>query len=556
MSNTLTVQDPDEGTSEVATETRKKLQQWADRYLPADQEEGIKALDDSVVKALRARGVEFLSYAAQRLNASSLFNPPTEFGKLLAAFSTATHELTEQYPADGPARDLSHAFEGLVREFHKQFFQAGMKWNLHAEWLALASLYAPHRSTAQQDTVFYKHCYGGLLGGSRSSYQLGAYGTNEWEPAWRSLANDTQERFSGILDWLLTQCGVEIGEEGRAWWSRRLTKFNVAGAQVHYMDADGPWVAGFLNLEDACKLRFRRVRLGAYYAEQGMPDGDVRARVEKAKQQVAGAVFEAYPNDCLWEDVYTTGPSSCMSDSADEYQCWDGHHPVTAYSSSYHGSGDNSLVLLVSRDGDGNIDGRGILNLQKGTIVRWYGDNVAERVLKRAGVNVSDRGNMEGSWLALIEQGKRFIHPYVDGHLSYGRVDGDRVYIEESGSICIQETGGSSYQGETEYCIDTEEYEDADECEYQPFSGNYISNDCDSWRCPVIGEYARQYDRSSMDIHGVMVEVSDVVRYDTGRFLTQEDNGVWTIDDPEMRRQFCEEYEVDEDEPEEDEEAA
>lgn len=445
MSNTLTVRDPDEGASEVATETRKKLQEWADRYLPTTQDKGIKALDDSVVKSLRARGVEFLGNAARRLSDNQEFKPPTEFGKLLAAFSYATSELVSEYPIDGPVRELSHEFEGLVREFHKQFFQAGMKWNLHAEWLALASLQVPRRSTTEQDTVFYQQTLGYHSRTPSSSYALGQEDENyRWAPGWNSLSMDTQQRFNGILDWLLTQSGQEIGLEGLEWWSRRLTKFMAAGAQVHYMDEDGPWVAGFLNLDDACKLRFRRIRLGAYYAEQGMDDTRVRSLVEKAKQGIAGAEFEAYPNDCLWEDVYTNGPTSCMADSACEYNCWDDHHPVTAYSSSYHGSGDNSLVLLVSKDSSGNIEGRGILNVQKGTIVRWYGDNVAERALKHAGVNVSDRRNMAGAWLALIEEGKRFIHPYVDGDLSYGRIDGNRVYIIEDGSICIQETSGSS----------------------------------------------------------------------------------------------------------------
>lgn len=69
-------------------------------------------------------------------------------------------------------------------------------------------------------------------------------------------------------------------------------------------------------------------------------------------------------------------------------------------------------------------------------------------------------------------------------------------------------------------------------------------------------EYAQRYDRSQMEIHGIYVEVSDVVKYDPGRFLTRTADGIYTIDDPDMRLKFLEEYDVEEDEPEEDEEAA
>ena len=559
MTNLLTVKDPDEGASEEATQTRELLQVWADKHLPSGEDDGIKALDEEVIKARRAEGADCLSRSQGYLNQLSGFTPPTMFGKLLGEFSYATRLLSDRISLAAHPREYSHALEGLAKEFSKQFFQGGMKWNLHAEYLALCSLNVPHRTTGQQDSIYSLHCVNATLGGAACSAILGQRSDSEWGTAWVDTASKTKERFNSIRDWLVAQCGAEVGEEGVEYWYRKSAAFSTVGVQIHYMDHDGPWVAGFLTLDDACKMRFRRIRLGAHLAEQGIGDLEVRKRVEQAKQEIAGAKFEAYPNDTQWEEVYTNGPSSCMSDSSNEYECWDGLHPVDAYSSSYHGAGDNSLVLLVSRDESGNITGRGILNLQKGTIVRWYGDPVAERVLLRQDVDVSDRSNMDGTWLALLQRGNRFIHPYVDGCNAYGDIQGSRVYIcDDGGCPCIQETSGSSYMGEVHYCIDKEENIAADECTYQPISDTYISDYCDSWRCPIIGEYCNN--THIVMLHGIEVDVSDHVYYNTNQYLTQVGSGVWmksyTIDDDDIRESFLEEHGIEDDAEDDDEEAA
>lgn len=568
MTNLLTVQDPDEGASQEATETRALLQAWADKHLPSGDSTTVQPMSDEDIKAHRQGGSEALGVSAVRLGQLTEFAPPTLFGKLLGEFSYATRVLGDQYSLAAQPRELSHAMEGLCREFNRKFFEAGMKWNLHAEYLALASLHVPHRSSGAQDRIYAAHCGNTRIGGHAAPNNIGRRNECEWEQAWTGLQDATEARFEPIADWLITQYGgITIGEEGREYWARQLSRVSAAGFQLHYIDHDGPWVAGFLNLDDACKMRFRRIRLGAYLKEQGMQDGVIRDRVEKAKQEVAGANFTAYPNDTRWEDVYTDGPGSCMASEAHEYECWDDLHPVDAYSSSYHGSGDNSLCLIVSRDAEGNNTGRGILNLQRGSIVRWYGDAVAERVLLRQQVTVDDGYCMEGSWLALLEKGSRFIHPYVDGSLSYGKADGNRVYIMgDHDHPCLQETGGSSYLGDTEYCIDTEQNEVEGNCIYQDISNTYISTECDDWRCPVIGEFSRQYDRVSMNLHGVNVEVAEWTYYNRTQVLTpiggsgNRHTGPWHIDDDEARAAFFEAYDIeeecDEDEDDEDEEAA
>ena len=558
MSNTLTVQDPDEGTAEVATETRTLLQAWADKHLPSDQDVTLKALADTQIKELREKGAGYLTEAQtylERYNGMS-FIPTSEFGKLMAVFAKATGMAAYDSALDieGDARSSSHVFEGMVREFNKRFFQSGMKWNLHAEFLALLSVNAIRRTSNHQDTIWQLHTGTRSVYGAHPASQLGRRSHQEWATAWTNLAAETRARFASIADWAVGQAGIVVGSEGVDYWGTRVLGVAYAGAQIHYMDEDGPWVAGFLNLDDACRMRFRRVRLGAHLTEQGMTDGDVRDRVEKAKQQLAESTFEAYPNDTLWEDVYTGGPSSCMSNHHSDYSTFDNHHPVDAYSSAYYGSGDNSLCLIVSRGNQGDIIGRGILNLQRGTITRWYGDPIAERVLKRNGVKVTDRHCMEGSWLALIQSGRRFIHPYIDGEIAYGEIKGARVYIvDDSDCPCLQETSGSSYTGETHYCIDQEEEVAEDECEYQPISDNYISDRCDSWRCPIIDEYCNA--PTPMTIHGVEVDVSYHVYCNKHQHFSVISGEGWyknySIDDESVRRAFFDEYGIEEDDDEE-----
>lgn len=563
MSNLLAVQDPDEGTTEVATETRRLLQVWADQYLPDSPKEALVALTDTQVKALRADGAAALATVLEGLKGIPNHNPASEFGGMLLGFAGAVKVVNSATSAMHKARELSYALEGVCKDFTRRFFEAGMQWNLHAEWLALNIWNYPNRTNGYQDKALETQL--GSAHRSMHTYFIQGDLTShlDWGDylPYEKVVKETGARFKEIGDWLVMQAGREVNNN-REYWAGRMTESNYAGVQLHYMDEDGPWVAGFLSVQDAARMRFRRVRLGAFLTELGFSDGVVRTKVERAKQQVAGAQFEVFPNDCLWEEVYTTGPNSCMSDSSDDYDTWDGIHPVCVYSSSYYGAGDNSLALLISRDDDGEITGRGILNLQRNSIVRWYGDAVAERVLLRNGVKVDDRSAMKGSWLALItnSRGTKFIRPYVDGDHGQGEVQGNRVVIGRGG-LDLQCTSGAEYLGETQYCIDTEEREDEDCCEYQPIQGNYISNSCDDWRCPVIGEYSSGSDRSWMHIHGELVEVSDYVRYGHSAFLTEYNriNGQinFTIDDPEVRQRFIAEYGAEDyAEQDEDEEAA
>jgi len=565
MTNLLKVQEADEGASEQATETRRLLQEWADKHLPDAPADVVQAFTAEEVRALCATGAGNMLNSTTYLGRyaeSGSWNPKSQFAALVCTFAHSTRAMFGNYNRMDHGREQSYIFEGTVREFHKRFYQAGMKWSLPAEYLAMLCLQVPRTTGQYQDQLYTDHC--GL-----KTFNLNAIGpvrelTNDIQhylPGHTRLAENMVAHFSSIAEWVV-QASMSPDQYARLSPSRRLEwEYNNTAMNpiVHfnYMDADGPWIAGFLTPEDACRLKFSRVRLGAYLATQGFNDDEVRAKVEKAKQQVAAAEFHAVPNDCLWDEVYTGGISSCMAGNADEYETWDEIHPVHTYSSSYHGAGDNSLVLIYTKDGS-EVTGRGILNLQKGSIVRWYGSAIAQRVLKRAEVNTDDRYALRGTWLALIQKAKRFIHPYTDGDLGYGNIEDGRVYIsDDSDHPCLQDTSGSSYLGEVFYCEDLDADVGEDECTHQPLHNTYVSDDCDdSWLCPVSGEYCHPSSRMYMDIYGVSVEVSDYLNQDRYQraWLFELPNGDWGIQDDQRDDEFKEYHGIDEDDAEEEDE--
>lgn len=569
MPNLLKVHAADESASEQATETRAKIQEWADKYLPDVPAPVIVPLEASAIKQMRVMGAASVLSTAAWYAEQEQWKPQSQFAALLISMAGGTRQLIADFPKDEQARELSYAFEGAVREFHKQFFKAGMQWNTQAELLASMCFQVPFRTSAYADHMFNKQCgtYNWII--SRNPrYTHSDYSRKDggYYPDELAQGIASRERFAGIKDWVFQAAFTDrelksMGENDQTYWMQTITGL-CSVLLFNYMEADGPWVAGFLTTDDAAHLKFTRVRLGAFLATQGNDDTWVRSLVERAKQTVAQASFEMYPNDVLWQTPYRAGVDSCMASEPSHYNVWDEHHPTDAYCSSYFGNGDNSLALLVSKDGTGSVDGRGIVNLQKGSIVRWYGSTIAERVLKRNGVDTDDDYALKNSWLALIQQDNQFIHPYNDGRYAFGKMDleAGRVYfVDDDDCVCLQDTSGSSYMIERKYCVDVGEERPEEEANWQDFHQNYVTSDAtDEWACAVTGEYCMPGDRHTMEIYGVEVEVSDyftMSRYQRSH-LMQLPNGGWGILDDAMREEFISQHDIEEDVDDEDEEAA
>lgn len=136
------------------------------------------------------------------------------------------------------------------------------------------------------------------------------------------------------------------------------------------------------------------------------------------------------------EDVYTSGPSSCMSHSACRYSS--DVHPVRVYA-----AGDLQLAYL---EREGKITARALVWPANKVYSRVYGDEVRLcDLLETAGY---ERGSIEGARLERIEESGGFVMPYIDeadgcqdcgGHLKIGggRINcGNTNGLSGSGTVC------------------------------------------------------------------------------------------------------------------------
>ena len=131
------------------------------------------------------------------------------------------------------------------------------------------------------------------------------------------------------------------------------------------------------------------------------------------------------------EDVYTSGPESCMSHGTDDYATG-GIHPSRVYAG--HG-----LAVAFMRADEGRITARALIWPSEKQSGRIYGDyGRLNRLLKDAGYS---RGSFIGAKLARIECGDAFVCPYLD-HGRYVDDCGSYLGVTESGEYDANQTNG------------------------------------------------------------------------------------------------------------------
>lgn len=214
---------------------------------------------------------------------------------------------------------------------------------------------------------------------------------------------------------------------------------------------------GFKSFQDAAVFRWTSARAASVVKEITGSDETAKRAADELRN-IFNYTYDLYPNDCDFGEVYDSfsgSVGSCMAGERDSI-CVDGKHihPCTAYSSAYHGSGDNGLVLIVAKAGE-EIIGRGIMNANNNKIVRWYGEWKTYVQLSNILQVTDDSDAFEHSWLALLVQPDEdcglFAHPYIDGTYDEGCIDWDsrRVDLCSSGDYDLCDTNG--------YCCITEE---------------------------------------------------------------------------------------------------
>lgn len=135
-------------------------------------------------------------------------------------------------------------------------------------------------------------------------------------------------------------------------------------------------------------------------------------------------------------EVYTTGPSSCMSETADEWNGLDDHHPVEAYA-----GGDLQIAYL--KDG-GCITARAVVWPEKQLMSHGYGDTQKlHQALTEQGYKAASREQWKGAKLSLIYVRYGILCPYLDIG-SYVRINGTHL------EVCHSSSEGSKYACNTE----------------------------------------------------------------------------------------------------------
>lgn len=136
------------------------------------------------------------------------------------------------------------------------------------------------------------------------------------------------------------------------------------------------------------------------------------------------------------QSVYENGPSSCMSDPAENYDSE--IHPTRVY-----GAGD--LGVAYMKEGE-RVTARALVWVERKIYGRMYGDeNRIEALLKEEGFKRGDcAAAWEGARLLRVEQRDCFAAPYLDHPMDSVSDNGDYLIISAYGDICCRNTEGLS----------------------------------------------------------------------------------------------------------------
>lgn len=220
-------------------------------------------------------------------------------------------------------------------------------------------------------------------------------------------------------------------------------------------------------------------------------------------------------------EIYTTGPSSCMSHSASSYE--DGH-PCRVYGAP----GDLTLAYMLGSDGKAMA--RALVWESKKVYGRVYGDQTAlVPLLAAAGF---EAGSLKGARIKRIPttwDADIFVMPYIDGAQSYG-LCGDAEFFVIGGDYDASSTTGVTERTCTcSICSECLSEDDARE-----HDGDHYCESCfhDSF---AFCEYHNDYYPSG-EVHEVYIRRRGTVRqvywHESAPVFTCERSGeVYSSDD-------------------------
>lgn len=230
----------------------------------------------------------------------------------------------------------------------------------------------------------------------------------------------------------------------------------IAGHHVHISKRDMGLVAFTENATQGERNRKKTMRPGRYLTEFYKELGEQRIQSFATMMGANYALKFAKTPDEI-EEVYTSGPNSCMSSRADSYQ--GPEHPVRVYGDSP----DLELAYLVEGDKAKPL-ARCLVWPEKKVIGRVYGDfHRIKYLLEDLGYDCSDASGcaLSGAKIRKIKDPAHgcLVMPYIDGTQRYDVVDDNWCKIGGNRSACF--TNGL----DREICEDSDD-DDSVMCDY------------------------------------------------------------------------------------------
>jgi hypothetical protein len=250
MSIQLKIAEPQNGASEVATETRESLQQWIESVQDRCSESAVRALSPDRITELVSAGRDHYMSVLAAPDSSAVDGLYNAIRALVGSLSAAAASI------EGDPRDASYKVEGVMRAFAKSVFENQWTFTpMHRRvYMDLMSGGQYCTGTSYANTVQYTGggdmyitpMFNSVFGAQAAITQ--GFAQQRTDQRWESELLRDEKFMYGFVP-REYDLGTAIGY------------FIVP---VGYMDADGPWVAGFLSPDDTARCRFSRKRLGAW----------------------------------------------------------------------------------------------------------------------------------------------------------------------------------------------------------------------------------------------------------------------------------------------------
>lgn len=193
----------------------------------------------------------------------------------------------------------------------------------------------------------------------------------------------------------------------------------------------------FPTLTHAIQNKYVDIKPGRYYADHFGIDPAVASATWRKLFVSSDLLFATTTKEI--EEVYTTGPSSCMAHSRTEYRYNDGkHHPTAVY-------GDGSDLAVAYTKRYGKINSRAVCWPEKKIYNRLYGDvEILRDLLHKA---VYKPGHFYGAKLARLPYKLGFVMPYIDNHSCVRDDETHLTIVEEPTPIPARSQYGAVAMG-------------------------------------------------------------------------------------------------------------